>query len=552
MIAHENVGFRYAGRSTPTLNGVDFHLSPGEVVLLTGNSGSGKSTLLRTANGLIPHATSGTRTGAVHLAGEPIDHMRLSDICSLVGTVHQNPSDQLTHTWIDDEVAFGPQNLGYARGVVLERIENSLREVGLEDQIKNPIHILSGGQRQRLALACVMAMNPRVLVLDEPTTQLDPASTRNVLAVLERLRKEKNLSILLVDHRTEEALRWIDRVVVMSEGRIEEDADWDDLMRNPERLHDHGVELPDLLAAGHLLGCQRAPRSTQELASWCSENTTRPKPGVIEQPEHSSEPSGGVLVEYDHVSVRYSRKHPDALDQISFRLRQGGLVAVLGPNASGKSTLLRTLAGLCRPHSGAVTWDHCRDGQSPAALVPQDPDLTFIADTVWDETAFALRRLHLSEDRVRTRVQDALELTTLSEMADEPPFALSQGQRQRVALAAALAMQPRLLLLDEPTTGQDRRLVRSVLSRLKDSFVRNGGAILMSTHDLRTALGYADRVMILTDGRLIYDGTPQGVLADPRVLEAAGHHPPPLAEVSRMLGGPPLSRPDEFAHYWKS
>ena len=551
MIEHQNVGFHYAGRTESTLEGINLHIHPGEAVLLTGGSGSGKSTLLRTANGLIPHATSGVRTGAVHVDGKPIEEMRLSRLCSIIGTVYQNPSDQLTHTWIDDELAFGLQNLGYPRDVIRDRIHESLYDVGLEEHANSPIHVLSGGQRQRLALACVMAMKPKALVLDEPTTQLDPVSTRNVLTVLEKLRRKNDLAILLVDHRTEEALRWTSRVIVLNRGRIVEEADWDDLASSPDRLHAHGVEVPELLRAANLLGCVRAPRSPEELALWIEKNRRKPSAGNAKiVPDISTTSSNPVLVELNDVHVRYSRKRPNALDGIDVALRQGELTAILGPNASGKSTLLRTLTGLNQPHAGSVNWHHEGSGSALVSLVPQDPDLTFIGDTVWDETAFAPRRARLPEREIRNRVRNALELTSLSDLAGEPPFALSQGQRQRVALAAALASQPRLLLLDEPTTGQDRLLVHTVLTRLKETFVRDGGSILMATHDLRTALRYAGNILVLVSGRLVYSGSPDGALLDPNLLSGAGHYPPPLIEVSRILGGPPIARPDEFARYW--
>ncbi len=554
MIRHENVRFRYAGRQALTLDSLDLHVRPGEVVLVTGGSGSGKSTLLRTINGLIPHATTGRMEGGVWLEGKQIDDIKLNSLCSVVGTVYQNPSDQLTHSWVEDEVAFGPQNLGLPRATVIERTRRSLEDVGLLESIKEPIHVLSGGQRQRVALASVLAMNPKVLVLDEPTTQLDPISTRTVLNLLERLRGERELTIVLVDHRTEESLRWVDRVVVLADGQVVDDTSWDELSVATDRLSVHGVEVPELLQVSETLACGRAMRTATELAAWCQTGGKRAdcSEEVGEKlPVRPSQTGGQTVVEMNGVWARYGRRYPDALKEVDLSLHAGEITAVLGSNASGKSTLLRVLAGGMRPHLGELIWKGGCGRLQPSALVPQDPDLTFIAETVWEEVAFALRRQSMPDDEIRERVSQALENTSLTGFSNDPPYALSQGQRQRAALAAAIALRPSLLLLDEPTTGQDRFQVHQVLSHLKQVFVAEGGALLMATHDLRTALAHADRILVLADGRLIHDGAPQAILSDEALLTRAGHLSPPLARASRILGGPMLATSEAFAEYWR-
>lgn len=554
MIRHEHACFSYAGRQVLTLNNLELHVRPGEVVLVTGGSGSGKSTLLRTINGLIPHATTGRFEGDVWLAEKRIQDTKLNTLCSVVGTVYQNPSDQLTHSWVEDEVAFGPQNLGLPRATVIERTRRSLEDVGMLDSIKEPIHVLSGGQRQRVALASVLAMNPRVLVLDEPTTQLDPISTRTVLNLLERLRDERELTIILVDHRTEESLRWVDRVVVLAGGRVVDDTNWDELSVATDRLSCHGVEVPELLQVSEALTCGRAIRTAAELATWCQSKgirEDRPRGLLDKQPIDSTRTGGDVVVEMKGIRARYGRRYPDALQDIDLSLYAGELTAVLGPNASGKSTLLRVLAGGMRPHHGELTWMGQSEPLQPSSLVPQDPDLTFVAETVWEEVAFALQQRSVPDDEIRKRVSQAIENTALTGFIDDPPYALSQGQRQRVALAAAMALEPSLLLLDEPTTGQDRFQVHQILSHLKQVFVADGGSLLMATHDLRTALTHADRILVLADGAVIHDGTPQAILADEALLTRAGHISPPLARASRILGGPMLATPEAFAEYWR-
>ena len=575
MIHCRSVSFTYPGRVSPSIRDIDVRIASGSSVLLTGPTGCGKSTLLRTINGLIPHATSGVLQGEVHVAGQSVATVPLYEHCRRVGSVYQNPHDQILHTWVEDEVAFALQNLGYDRAMIHRRIDEALEWVGLAGFRHRTVHELSGGQRQRVVLAAVCAPLPSVLLLDEPVSQLDPVGTATILSTIRELRDRHSLTTLFVDHRTESAMGFTERVIVLAEGSQVEDISWREVCRDPKLLSKHGVEISDVLEVAQRLRCRDLVQRPEDLVRYLiairtggrgsrraigatpatalrqaqepSLSFPKIRKAVPESVKSPPAALGQSVLVSDEVGYRYSNRHPLALRDVSLAFHEGESVAVIGENGSGKSTLLMLLAGALHPQEGRIERPvPCTPRGFVSAIVSQNADLMLQADSVAEEIAFGLRCHRVPEDTVCQRVGEALELFRLVEFADDPPFALSQGQRQRVAIAGAFALRPQVLLLDEPTTGQDRRHIDLCMTALRDRYVADGGCLVFCTHDLRTVAHYAERILVLKDGCVLGDGPVMDVISREETILSAGHFLPPLAEVSRALGGPLALTADQF------
>ncbi len=541
------LGFTYAGRNTPALDGVTFRLEPATWTVLVGGTGSGKSTMLRALAGLIPHHSQGAMLGRVRLFGLDTRTTAPSELAGTVGLVLQSPDDQLTSTHVAAEVAFGLENLGLAPAEIDERIARALAEVGLSNVAESPTAQLSGGQKQRLLLASLVAMRPRLLLLDEPLSQLDPVAADDLLATLERLRAV-GLTIVAVEHRLDEMLARADQVLVLRDGRLLGQAATGDPAL-VELFDGAGLRLPDVPRLLVALG-ERPVARVEEANTLIAERQS-PHGNRIELPASApnSAPSSTnsrlghdatIMLTVKGVGYSYHRHAPPVLRNLCFDLRAGQRVALVGPNGAGKSTLLALLAGLMRPSSGKIeaasTTQLHLARPSPSelprvALVLQNPDLMLFCNTVADELAFALIERGLIKSAIDATVARLAEQIGLQDVVDAAPLALSQGERLRVAVAATLALDADVLLLDEPTMGQDPDQIDRLFALLPQR-----PAVLFSTHDLRAVAQHADRVLVLADGTLVADYTPAELLSDDELLTRARMRRPPLAELRHRQG----------------
>ena len=537
------LGFTYAGRDTPALNDVTFQLEPATWTVLAGGTGSGKSTLLRALAGLIPHHSQGAMQGHVRLFGRDTKTTAPSELAGTVGLVLQSPDDQLTSTHVAAEVAFGLENLGLEPAEIAERTAQALAEVGLSAAAESPTAQLSGGQKQRLLLASLVAMRPRLLLLDEPLSQLDPAAADDLLATLELLRAG-GLTIMAVEHRLDEMLARADQVLVLHDGQLLGQAATGDpaLVALFDRASLRLPDVPRLLVA---LGERPVSRIDEAITLVAN----RRVPRVNHTARRESSPSNSrsvaaIVLAVQDVNYSYQRNAPPVLRNISFDLRAGQRMALVGPNGAGKSTLLAILAGLLHPSSGTI--GHVSDAHTSTsaagwhstvaelprvALVLQNPDLMLFCNTVADEVAFALIERGLDRSTIDATVARLAEQIGLQHDACAAPLALSQGQRLRVAVAATLALDADVLLLDEPTMGQDPERIDRLFAALPTR-----PAVLFSTHDLRAVAHHADRVLVLADNTLLADCTPAELLSDDELLTRASLRRPPLAEMRRRLG----------------
>lgn len=468
----------------PALDAISLTVEPGECVLVTGPSGCGKSTLGRAIAGLIPHAVATDVRGEVEVAGLDLRRSSIPDIAARVGMVFQRPASQLFHLTVEAEVAFGPHNLGLDEAEVRERVAWALDATGLGGLRHARPASLSGGQKQCVAIAASLAMRTSVLVLDEPTASLDVPNTRRVMEVLGRLRDEHGITIVLIEHRLAEAVRLAGRVILMDAGRVIADGD-------------PAVVFADR-ALRDRLGLRRP--TDQPAVSWES----------LIGDGAGARPEGEALLTLDRVTAGFNGNA--AIRDVSLRIRPGEFVALVGDNGAGKSTLALVAAGLLRPQSGTVRFD---DGARPrpgldVALLFQDPQEQLFTDSVDEELAFAPTNYDRFDQDLHARI---LREAGLTEVRARSPLAISVGQQQRTALASCLGLRPRLLILDEPTLGQDW----GHLSRLMDyvaTLNRAGTAILLISHDYKLVHHYAQRLVLLREGRIEQVGTTHTRISD--------------------------------------
>ena len=496
----ENLGFTYPSRDTPTLRDITAHIPSGAFVLLTGPTGCGKSTLLRTLNGLIPHASAGTLTGAVRLNGTDVATQSLATTCQQVALLFQNPDDQLFCTLVEDEIAFGLENLGFPSEEIKKRITVALEQVGLPEFASREIASLSGGQKQRVALAAVCAMQPKVLLLDEPTSHLDPKGTRDILDIVTHLNREMGITVILATHRTKEVAPVCDHVWLMDEGQLCLDLPKTEAFQNFTLYQCLGVQIPE---------------------------TGNPPVNVPLKRNHEAA-SQAPLLSIRELEFRYPNTDEDAVRSISCEVPRGEVVAIMGANGSGKTSLIHLIAGLLRPSAGEVAIAgklshrvklHRLAGK--VGIVFQNPDLLLQAETVHDEVAFGPKNLKFSTQILEDRVSTTLTQFDLDNFASEAPYSLSRGQRQRVAVAATFSLHPDLFLLDEPTTGQDAQHLHQLMDELCDEIQQKNKTLIFATHDTELTLKYAHRVLLLCEGELIFDGEPRTAFANPELLQQA-------------------------------
>ncbi|WP_329339748.1 ABC transporter ATP-binding protein [Streptomyces sp. NBC_00663] len=536
MIRFEDVSVTYDGAARPTVQGIDFEVPEGELVLLVGPSGTGKSTILNSVSGLVPHFTGGTLRGRVTVAGRDTRTHKPRELADVVGTVGQDPLSHFVTDTVEDELAYGMESLGLPPHVMRRRVEETLDLLGLTDLRARPISTLSGGQQQRVAIGSVLTPHPQALILDEPTSALDPAAAEEVLAVLQRLVHDLGTTVLMAEHRLERVIQYADQIAllpgqgepltlgtpaeimavspvcppVVDLGRM---AGWSPLPLTVRDARRRAGDLREQLNSG----TTDAPKGRGELRDQPQQTRTRQQPVPAEllgaptrrrwfSRTPSPAPPSLYAAETQSLSVR--RAHIQALTDITLTLTPGETLALMGRNGAGKSTLLNTLVGLIPPTSGTVRTGGAIPHRTPprdlirrVGLVPQEPRDLLYADTVAAECEAADTDAGATPGTCRTLVTDLLP-----DVADDThPRDLSEGQRLALALAVVLTARPPLLLLDEPTRGLDYA-AKARLAAVLRTLAAEGHAIVLATHDVELAAEIAHRVVLLADGEIIADG----------------------------------------------
>ncbi|NLW72239.1 MAG: ABC transporter ATP-binding protein [Chloroflexi bacterium] len=514
VLSVKDLSFRYHSRQTLAIENINLDLHAGQVVLLAGASGCGKTTLMRCINGLIPHSYNGSMTGDVELFGQSVIGLGLSDISRRVGTLLQDPERQILGTYVLNEVCFGLESLGMSREEMLPRAMKALERLEIAYLAEKETYYTSGGEKQKVALAGVLAMEPDILLLDEPLASLDPASAHEALRAFRKLADE-GLSVLIVEHRVEDVLAIKpERVVYMEKGRITYDGDVAGLVE----VVDYGrIKLPADVVMRRSQG----------------------KPVKQFQPAVPKvDPESEPLVSFQDVCFQYGAENPQVLHGISLDIRAGEVIAILGHNGSGKTTTVKHALGLLKPTSGRVLLQGVDSKKLTVAesahtigYVFQSPTQMLFAPTVREELAFGPTNLGMPKPKMLANVEWAIKTVHLEEELATPPLALSFGQQKRVSIASVLSMRSKILMMDEPTAGQDYWNYQAFM----DTILQTPGfdAIVFITHDLDLALTYANRIVVMYGGRIVADGTPQEVLAEDEQLHKWRLEPTSLLSLNR-------------------
>jgi len=513
----ENLGFRYRSAAVPSLADISFDAGAGELMLIAGGSGSGKSTLLRCLNGLIPRSYGGEFSGQIMIAGQDPSGMGLAQLAQLVGTVLQDPDRQIVASYVNRQIAFGPENLGWPRERVYAAVDATLRQLGIEHLRERETGALSGGERQKVALGGLLSMDPQILLLDEPLASLDPASAREALELFRGLA-DAGHTVLLVEHRVED-------VMAVKPGRTLFLRDGQQVYLGPSEhfltLADpYEVKLPADVALARLASAQ--------------------PPALDSAPPPSARPTpGDMLLELDDIHFAYG-DGPPILRGVSLTVREGEVVAIMGANGAGKSTLLRHGIGLLRPRRGQVRVAGADARKHTVAqlartvgYVFQSPAHMLFAPTVRAELLFGPRNIGADMAQVAAALSNVLKQVGLAGYEERAPLSLSFGQQKRLGIAAVLSMRPRILVLDEPTAGQDHGSTRALMQTI--GALEGLAATVLITHDVDLAVSYATRVVLLRDGRIEADGPPEQVMADDALLKRCRIVPTSLLRLNLRL-----------------
>lgn len=539
-VSIENLSFTYSGKSTPALKNIQARIDDGSLVCLMGHGGAGKSSLCYSLNALIPKFFRGSYQGRVMIKGMETAQATVAGLSRRVGVVFQDFESQLFSTNVELEMAFGPENHGLPPPEIEKRIQRYLKAVNLERYRERQPATLSGGQKQRLAIGSVLTMEADILVLDEPTTDLDPQGAEEVLAIARNLR-QKGRTLVMVAPEPEMAVG-ADVVWLMREGELVAQGSPEEILKDLSRLNSSGVKPPALLELFQAMNWPGRPLTvTQALELIDLQNLVR-KQGRKCPPEELIQRGGPYVLQAEGLEYSYAFHEGKALRGINWNVREGEFIALLGQNGSGKTTLAKHCNGLLKSTAGRMLvrgkptkdFSH-KDLAQEVGYIFQNPDHQIFAKTVEEEISFGLKVLGKDLRTVRERMAEALEVVELQGYEKQLPFTLTKGERQRVAVASVLAVQPQVIILDEPTTGLDyihQRRMMELLKRLNE----RGHTIIIITHSMWVAAEYARRTVVLRNGEIILDGPTRQVFAQEDRLAGASLSPPPLVQISNRLG----------------
>ena len=529
IISFRNFSFQYRAQKRPTLTDIDLEIYPGERVLIAGPSGSGKSTLAGCINGLNPFSNPGACTGTLTVDGVDAPHSSLFELSAHVGTVLQDPDGQFIGLTVGEDIAFALENSCTPQDEMHAITRHAAELVGIENHLGYAPHELSGGQKQRVSLAGVMVDQVKILLFDEPLANLDPATGKQAIELIDEIQKKTDTTVLIIEHRLEDVLwRNVDRIVLVNGGTILADLRPDELLPG-SLLAENGIREPLYVTALRYAGVDITPdkhpahvdslvlddTDTQKLRDWF---TARPRPAA--QPER--EP----LLEVKGLSFGY-QKGQQTLRDVSFSIGKGEMVSIVGRNGAGKSTLSKLICGFETPDAGEIflngkplAEENIRRRAQHIGYVMQNPNQMISKTMIYEEVALGLQRSGLTEEQIREKVEATLRVCGLYPFRNWPISALSFGQKKRVTIASVLVLDPELILLDEPTAGQDFRHYTDIMEFLRGLNAR-GVTVVMITHDMHLMLEYTRRALVFCNGRLIADRTAAAVLCDPALVEQA-------------------------------
>ena len=539
-ILAEKFRCRYTNGDVLRLKDITIELSPGDFVAIVGPSGGGKSTLGLAINGLIPHEIEGSETGGgMYVLGCEVKRQKPHDLFRMVGTVLQDPEWQLVTFTVADEIAFGLENLGVPVPDIIERVNKLSGLLSIDDLLDRSPDELSGGQKQRIAIASCLAMEPPILLLDEPMAELDPAGKQTVLEAVVSLNKEHGVTVLFIDHNLDVIAPHADSVIVIENGEIVAQGPPEKVFGDRELLETIRLRPPQSVEISTALPSHLQLSSPAlSVISLLDSISARDLPPLRYVPDDEHEDpvrSDDVVAKAEQLWFKYP-DGPEAVRGVDFTIRQGDFIGVIGQNGSGKSTLAKLLTNLLTPDRGEVTVygesirQLARDQiASKIGFVFQNPDFQFFSKTCYEEVAFGMILKQVDQKEIERKVDAVFEQLEIVEYKDEHPHFLSRGQRRRVAIASVLVLEPNIIVLDEPTTGLDTGAVTRMLDVVR-GLHRDGHTIVMLTHEMRAVLEYCNRVMLMHQGAIMLDDDPSRTFHQREILESCDIRLPPVAE----------------------
>lgn len=543
-VEFQDFSFQYDAQAEPTLRDIHLTIREGEKVLIAGRSGSGKSTLAHCINGLIPFSHSGTLSGSLRVFGRETKEMSLFELSKKVGTVLQDADGQFIGLTVGEDIAFALENDAVPRGAMREKVRATALSVGVEKHLAHAPHEMSGGQKQRVSLAGVLVDDVKLLLFDEPLANLDPAAGRQAIEMIDEVHKRLGVTVVIVEHRIEDVLhRPVDRIVLMDEGRIVADGAPDEMLAC-SLLRDLGIREPLYVTALGYAGVPVTPGmrpraiGTLVLSEDQKAAVRRWFEGAPPAPEKAL---GEALLEVQTVDFSYANGC-EALKDVNLTVRRGEMMSIVGRNGAGKSTLAKLICGFENPTKGALrlhgenlAGQSVRKRAMHIGYVMQNPNQMISHPLIYDEVASGLTVRGESSDAVRAKVEETLQICGLYPFRKWPVSALSYGQKKRVTIASILAMGPEIIILDEPTAGQDFRHYTEIMEFLRSLNAR-GVTVVMITHDMHLMLEYCDRAAVFSQGRLIADQRASDVLTDPGVVSRASLKETSLQTLAELCG----------------
>jgi len=575
VIKLKNVSYRYPGSSEYALKNVNLKIKEGEVVLITGPSGAGKTTLCSILNGLVPHHYGGELEGDAIVNGINVAEASIGELAFVAGLLFQDPSSQLINPTVEDEIAFGLENKGVPPEQINKVVDYYLRHMGIEHLRRRSPQHLSGGQQQLVALTAVLAMEPEIYVLDEPTSNLDPLNSEMVFEKIFKIAKEQAKTLILVEHKIEKVVDIIDRLIVMNSGQIIYDGPLENILEDTNKydeIIELGVSIPQvtqlyaLFRKSKRIATEKIPLKVSEAKKLFTKYIELQDHKTIEKvcPKYKSttpKKEKNPIIKVENVHFVYPNG-VKALDGVSLEIYRGEFVSILGQNGSGKTTLVKHFNGLLKPTSGKVIVDGMDTREvnmiqlvKKVAYCFQNPDEQIFASKVREELIYGPKNLNYPPEKIEEVVTKVSKELGLYDLLDKNPFELSMGQRQIIAVASVLTMEPEILIVDEPTTGQDPKGSHKIMNLMK-SLNEQGKTIIVITHDMNLAAEYSDRIIVMNQGKKLLEGSPREVFNKIKILQKAHLEPPQVTQLTLELGIPctPLNVQEGFdilCQLWK-
>ena len=528
IIEFKDFSFRYRVQAEPTVKNINLSIYEGEKVLIVGPSGSGKSTLAHCINGLVPFFYDGIVTGRLNINGSDATKMNIFELSKIVGTVLQDPDSQFIGLTVGEDIAFKLENYCVSQDEMIDRVNKSAELVDIKKELYTSPYKLSGGQKQRVTLAGATVDDVKILLFDEPLASLDPATGESAIELIDKMQKQNNKTAIIIEHRLEDVLHCdVDRVIVMDKGEIIADTTIDEIIRK-DILRKVGIREPLYLTALRYANCEINNTlnlknvDTLELKEYKEKlNTWYENIEVYESDENQN-----PILELDNINFSYN-KEKQILKNVSFKINKGDMAAIVGRNGAGKSTISKLICGFYKPTSGRILFDGkdmvndtIKERSDKIGFVMQNPNQMISKTMVYDEVAFGLKIRGLSDSQIKERVYETLKICGLYGYRNWPISALSFGQKKRVTIASILVLNPDMIILDEPTAGQDFKHYTEIMEFLVD-LNKKGVTILMVTHDMHLMLEYTNKVIVLSEGEKIADNIPAYILTNKEIIEKA-------------------------------